>query len=63
VQREDDKPETVTKRLDVYERQTAPLIDYYRKTGKLVEIDALKSVSDVTNELVSKLQHQERRAS
>jgi adenylate kinase len=56
VQREDDKPETVNKRLDVYEKQTAPLIDYYRGTGKLIEIDALKSVEDVTRELVSKLQ-------
>jgi adenylate kinase len=55
VQREDDKPETVTKRLEVYDRQTAPLIDYYRGTGKLIEVDALKSVDDVTRELVSKL--------
>jgi len=47
----------------VYERQTAPLIDYYRHTGKLIEIDALKAVDDVTAELVAKLQHQERRAS
>lgn len=63
VQREDDKPETVTKRLDVYERQTAPLIDYYRGTGKLVEVDALKSVDDVTRELVSKVDSLERKAS
>jgi adenylate kinase len=63
VQREDDKPETVTKRLDVYERQTAPLIDYYRSTGKLIEIDALKSVDDVTRELISKLEASEHAAS
>jgi adenylate kinase len=63
VQREDDKPETVTKRLDVYERQTAPLIDYYRGTGKLIEIDALKSVDDVTRELISKLETSEHAAS
>jgi adenylate kinase len=56
VQREDDKAETVTKRLDVYERQTAPLIDYYHGTGKLIEVDALKSVDEVTRDLVSKLQ-------
>jgi len=60
VQREDDKPETVAKRLDVYERQTAPLIDYYRGSGKLFEIDALKPVDEVTNELISKLQASER---
>lgn len=63
VQREDDKPETVTKRLDVYENQTAPLIGYYRGTGKLVDVDALKSVDDVTRELVSKLGASERAAS
>jgi adenylate kinase len=56
VQREDDKAETVTKRLDVYEKQTAPLIDYYRGTGKLIEIDALAPVGDVTRELIAKLQ-------
>lgn len=62
VQREDDKPETVTKRLEVYERQTAPLIDYYRRTGKLIEVDALKSVDDITRELVSRLQGPEQAA-
>ena len=36
IQRVDDQPETVAKRLDVYDAQTRPLIDYYRKTGKLV---------------------------
>jgi adenylate kinase len=56
VQREDDKPETVTKRLDVYERQTAPLIDYYRAAGKLIDINALAPVDDVTREIVSKLE-------
>ena len=55
VQREDDKPETVTKRLDVYEKQTAPLIDYYRGTGKLMEVNALAAVDAVTDELVAKL--------
>jgi adenylate kinase len=55
VQRDDDKPDTVAKRLDVYESQTAPLIDYYRKAGKLIEVNALAPVGDVTNEIVSKL--------
>ncbi|HEY1977247.1 MAG TPA: adenylate kinase [Candidatus Baltobacteraceae bacterium] len=51
MQREDDKAETVAKRLDVYEQQTKPLIEYYRKTGKLVEIDALRSVDEVAHQL------------
>ncbi len=55
VQREDDKPETVTKRLDVYEEQTAPLVSYYRGTGKLVEVNALAPVPAVTEEIVSKI--------
>jgi adenylate kinase len=55
VQRDDDKPETVAKRLDVYEAQTAPLIDYYRRTGKLIEVNALASIDEVTREIVSKL--------
>jgi adenylate kinase len=59
VQRDDDKPETVAKRLDVYESQTAPLIDYYRRTGKLFEVDALASVEDVTREIASKIRSEQ----
>ena len=55
VQRDDDKPETVAKRLDVYEDQTAPLVEYYRRAGKLVEVDALAPVERVTDEIVSKV--------
>ncbi len=52
VQRVDDRPETVAKRLDVYDVQTRPLVDYYRKVGKLVEVDALQNVSDVAGQLL-----------
>ena len=55
VQRDDDKLETVSKRLDVYENQTAPLVDYYRRSGKLIEVNALASVDEVTREIVSKI--------
>ena len=55
VQRDDDKPETVAKRLAVYESQTAPLAEYYRRGGKLVEVDALAPVDAVTDEIVSKI--------
>lgn len=37
-QREDDKEETILQRLDVYEKQTVPLVEYYRKKGFLVEV-------------------------
>jgi adenylate kinase len=52
VQREDDKAETVGKRLDVYDEQTRPLIEYYRRGGKLVEVDALAAVDEVTRQLL-----------
>lgn len=39
VQREDDQPETINERMEVYNRQTAPLLSYYRPTGLLHEID------------------------
>lgn len=39
-QREDDKPENVKTRLEVYDASTAPLIEYYRAKGKLVDVDA-----------------------
>jgi adenylate kinase len=52
-QREDDKPETVRKRLEVYFQQTAPLIDYYRARGRLVEVDGDGSVEEVAESLLA----------
>lgn len=54
-QREDDKVETVTKRIRVYLEQTMPLVAYYRKNGKLVEIDGAQSVEQVTKTLLVSL--------
>jgi adenylate kinase len=53
--RSDDKAETVRERLDVYHKQTKPLIDYYRSKGKLRIIDGELPIEDVTrhiNEIV-----------
>ena len=47
VLREDDKPETVQKRLKVYHEQTQPLIDYYTKSGALKEVDGTIDINDV----------------
>ncbi|HVX70028.1 MAG TPA: adenylate kinase [Mycobacteriales bacterium] len=47
-QRDDDKPDTIRHRLEVYEEQTAPLIGYYATRGILVGIDATGPVDDVT---------------
>jgi adenylate kinase len=46
-QRDDDKEETIKKRLDVYEAQTAPLIDYYKKKGMLKSISGTGSIEDI----------------
>lgn len=51
-QREDDKVETVTRRIQVYSEQTAPLIQYYREAGKLIEIDGAQPIEDVTAALM-----------
>jgi adenylate kinase len=45
--REDDRPEAIQKRLEVYRAQTAPLIDFYREKGLLVDIDARPQVDTI----------------
>ena len=47
ILRDDDKPETVQKRLDVYHDQTQPLIDYYQNKNILVEVDGTVHMEDV----------------
>ena len=47
ILRDDDKPETVKKRLDVYHEQTQPLIDYYNGKGILKEVDGTVDMEDV----------------
>lgn len=47
ILRDDDKPETVQKRLNVYHDQTAPLIDYYTKKDVLVEVDGTVDMAEV----------------
>ena len=47
IQRADDKEETVKSRLEVYENQTAPLIEYYTKQGKILTVDGMGSPEEV----------------
>jgi adenylate kinase len=54
-QRADDNEETVKSRLSVYENQTAPLIDYYNKAGKLLVINGDQAIDGVFDEIVNKL--------
>jgi adenylate kinase len=53
VQRDDDTEEAIRRRLDLYERETAPLVDWYTGAGLLVEIDGMGDADDVTARLVA----------
>lgn len=55
ILRDDDKPETVQKRLTVYHDQTKPLIDYYGKAGILVTVDGTQDLNKVFEDIVSVL--------
>ena len=54
-QRDDDKPETIANRLEVYAEQTAPLVAFYAEPGVLVGIDATGPVDDVTERAIDAL--------
>ena len=47
IQRDDDKEETIRNRMEVYQQQTAPLVDYYRNLGLLSEVDGMMDISAV----------------
>lgn len=51
VVRADDRPETIRHRMDVYEKETAPLLDYYRKKGLLEEVPGDLDVKELQSEL------------
>ena len=51
IQREDDNEESITKRIEVYEEQTQPMVDFYRSTGLLHSIDGQGSIEDVYGRL------------
>lgn len=55
ILRDDDKPETVQTRLNVYHEQTQPLIDFYEKKGVLMTVDGTMSMDEVFNEIKGKL--------
>jgi adenylate kinase len=55
-QRDDDQPETIRRRLEVYLDQTAPLVDYYHQGGLLVTIEAVGAVDGVTKRAIAALE-------
>jgi len=55
-QRDDDKKETVERRIKVYQEQTAPLIEYYSKNGLLAELDGTKPIDEVTVDMIAAIE-------
>jgi len=51
-QRPDDKEETVRERLKVFFSQTVPILDYYRKQNKLIEVNGNRAIQEVANEII-----------
>lgn len=56
-QRDDDREETIRKRLEVYEAQTAPLIDYYRAKGILKRVNGVGDIETIFNTVVEMLEN------
>jgi adenylate kinase len=54
-QREDDKAEVISRRLEVYAEQTAPIISFYRNEGLLISVSAVGNVEDITASAISAL--------
>ena len=57
-QRDDDKEETVQKRVEVYNSQTKPLIDYYTKQGRYIKIDGTQEIDKVFSDITARLEGQ-----
>jgi adenylate kinase len=55
IQRADDTPEGIRKRLQVYEKETLPLVEYYKKKGTLTEINGDQSIEEVFWEILGKI--------
>ena len=55
IQREDDKAEVISRRLEVYKEQTAPIISFYRNEGLLITVAAVGSVQEITNRCIAAL--------
>jgi adenylate kinase len=56
VQRADDTPEAVAKRLDLYDMETAPLVDRYAREGVVIRVDGDRSIEEVTESIVEAIQ-------
>jgi adenylate kinase len=59
--RSDDTPETLKARLAVYYKNTAPLLEYYKRQGKLVSVDGMQPIADVTRQIGAAIDAKARR--
>ncbi len=57
LQRKDDAEDTVAKRINVYQEQTEPLIDYYTKKGIIINIDGERPIAEVGKDIVAKMRN------
>ncbi|OIN90954.1 hypothetical protein AUJ42_02405 [Candidatus Collierbacteria bacterium CG1_02_44_10] len=55
--RSDDTPEAISERLAIYEHDTLPVIEHYRKQGKLIEIDGTPDIQTIFLDIISKLEN------
>lgn len=56
IQRPDDKEETIQSRIEIYEKQTKPLVEYYENQGKILYFDGNKSIEEVYNDVKDSLE-------
>lgn len=54
-QRDDDRPETIKKRLEVYHRETEPILDFYKEKAKVLKIDGSKPVQEIIDEILNRI--------
>lgn len=59
VQRDDDRPEVIRRRLQIYHAETQPLTGYYSAQGLLIAVDALQSIEAITGEIVAALEQRQ----
>ena len=55
IQRDDDKPEAVQRRIEVYHEKTLPLLDYYTRHGLVSKIDGLGTIGEIHKRILSVL--------
>jgi len=55
VHRSDDQPEAIKNRLDQYDMKTAPLIDFYKKQGKIIDVDAAGAIDLIRDNIFKAL--------